>query len=81
MCFLKFKTTWLCNMVFNLIIMLVLALLSFLGNDALDKAVKSNEEKESFQRYPQATGRLVSFTRKFLRNIQNEIEKNQRGQR
>ena len=81
MCFLKFKTTWLCNMVFNLIIMLVLPLLSLLGNDALDKVVKSSEEKESFQRYPQAKGRVVSFTRNFLRNIQNEIEKNQRGQR
>lgn len=51
------------------------------GNDALDKAVKSNEAKESYQRYPQTTGRLVSFTRNFLRNIQNEIEKNQRGPR
>ena len=55
--------------------------LFFSGNDALDKAVKANEAKESFQKYPQATGRLASFTRNFLRNIQNEIEKSQRGQR
>lgn len=53
----------------------------FSGNDALDKAIKSNEAKESFQKYPQATGRLVSFTRTFLRNLQNEIEKSQRGPR
>lgn len=51
------------------------------GNDALDKAVKSSEANESFQRYPQATGRLVSFTRNFLKNIQNEIEKSQQGPR
>ena len=53
----------------------------FPGNDALDKAVKSNEAKEASERYPQAKGRLVSFTRNFWRNIQNEIEKSQRGQR
>ena len=53
----------------------------FSGNDALDKAVKSSEANENFQRYPQATGRLVSFTRNFLKNIQNEIEKSQRGPR
>lgn len=51
------------------------------GNDTLDKAVKSSEAKENFQRYPQATGRLVSFTRTFIRNIQNEIEKSQQGPR
>ncbi|KAM7448030.1 hypothetical protein ABFA07_003931 [Porites harrisoni] len=51
------------------------------GNDALDKAVKSSEANENFQRYPQATGRLVSFTRNFLKNIQNEIEKSQQGPR
>ena len=53
----------------------------FSGNDALDKAVKSSEANENFQRYPQATGRLVSFTRNFLKNIQNEIEKSQQGPR
>ena len=51
------------------------------GNDALDKAIKSSEANENFQRYPQATGRLVSFTRNFLKNIQNEIEKSQRRPR
>ena len=56
-------------------------LIFFSGNDALDKAVKSSEANENFQRYPKATGRLVSFTRNFLKNIQNEIEKSQRGPR
>ena len=56
-------------------------LIFFSGNDALDKAVKSSEANENFQRYPQATGRFVSFTRNFLKNIQNEIEKSQRGPR
>lgn len=52
----------------------------FPGNDALDKAVKSNEAKQASESYPQAKGRLVSFTRNFWRNIQNEIEKSQKGQ-
>ncbi|KAL9967698.1 hypothetical protein ACROYT_G025985 [Oculina patagonica] len=51
--------------------------LTLWGNDALDKAVKSNEAKEN----PQVSGRLVSFTRNFVRNLQNEIEKNQHGPR
>lgn len=55
--------------------------LTLYGNDALDKAVKSNAAKQASESYPQAKGRLVSFTRNFWRNIQNEIEKSQRGQR
>lgn len=55
--------------------------LTLWGNDALDKAAKSNQAKEGSQGYHQATGRMVSFTRNFLRNIQKEIEKSQRGER
>ncbi|KAJ7375418.1 hypothetical protein OS493_002182 [Desmophyllum pertusum] len=51
------------------------------GNDALDKAVKSSETKENVQQNPQASKRVVSFTRNFMRNIQSEIEKNQQKPR
>jgi len=55
--------------------------LPLLGNDALDKAVKSNEAQENIQNNPQVSKRLVSFTRNFVRNIQNEIENNQQKPR
>lgn len=55
--------------------------LLLLGNDALDKAVKSNEAQENIQNNPQVSKRLVSFTRNFVRNIQNEIENNQQKPR
>lgn len=55
--------------------------LPLLGNDALDKAVKSNEAQENIQNNPQVSKRLVSFTRNFVRNIQNEIENNQQRPR
>ncbi|XP_020620946.1 uncharacterized protein NCBP2-AS2 homolog [Orbicella faveolata] len=55
--------------------------LTLWGNDALDKAVKSNEAQESIQKNPQVSKRLVSFTRNFVKNIQNEIENNQQRPR
>lgn len=53
----------------------------FLGNDTLDKAVKSREAQDNFQQNPQVSNRLVSFSRNFFKNIQEEIEKIQQRPR
>ncbi|XP_022787463.1 uncharacterized protein LOC111327518 [Stylophora pistillata] len=51
------------------------------GTDALDKAVKSREAQANVQQSNQISNRVVSFSRNFFKNIQEEIEKIQQRPR
>ncbi|RMX45519.1 hypothetical protein pdam_00008452 [Pocillopora damicornis] len=51
------------------------------GNDALDKAVKSREAPENVKKNSQMSNRVVSFSRNFFKNVQEEIDKIQQKPR
>lgn len=48
------------------------------SNEWLDKLAKESHTKEQMEGKPRTTGRLVSFTRNFMQNIQKEIEHKKR---
>lgn len=52
-----------------------------IGNDALDKAVKSREAPENIKKNSQMSNRVVSFSRNFFKNVQEEIDKIQQKPR